>query len=84
MAKKAEKIRDWYIAAYPEDELGLELNPNITFTGIFNFLRKPYKGVYVYDVLGVGDSLIRERVFARLAEIRKVDYDVIYDMWLAA
>ena len=36
----------------------------------------------VYDILGVGDSLVRERVFKHLSELTLLPYDVFYNMWL--
>ena len=30
----------------------------------------------------LGDSLVRERVFDKLAEIMGVDYNYIYEQWL--
>ena len=36
----------------------------------------------IYEVVGVGDSVIRERIFVKLAEIMEVDYDYIYNQWL--
>jgi len=38
----------------------------------------------VYEYIGVGDSLIRERCFERLAEIAGVSYDEIYSKWVIA
>lgn len=35
-----------------------------------------------YDIIGVGDSLLRERVFSVLSYITGLDYDVFYDAWL--
>ena len=40
------------------------------------------QGYDVYNILGVGDSVIRERVFEELSEILEIDYDVIYQKWL--
>jgi hypothetical protein len=72
-------IKDWYIATYPTDELGQELNDSITFYGLFESMDN-YKDVY--EVLGVSDSLVRERCFEQLAKIMKVDYDYIYNQWM--
>lgn len=73
------KIKDWYCKEYPTDELGVELNENITFNDLFVVL-DTYKDVY--EALGVGDSIIRERVFDKLAKIMSVDYDYIFEQWL--
>lgn len=73
------KVKQWYLENYASDELGQEINENITFKDIFETLDS-YGDVY--ETLGVGDSVIRERVFIKLAEIMEVDYDYIYNQWL--
>ena len=78
---KDTSIKDWYIRAYPTDELGEEMNEKITFEDLFFVLDN---GKSVYDNLGVFDSIIRERVFSKLAEIMQVNYDYIYNQWLNA
>ena len=74
-----EKIRDWYIKNYPEDELGQDIKKNITFYNAFECLDR---GKDFYNFLGVDDSVIRERVFQKLAKVMKCDYDYIYNQWL--
>lgn len=75
------KIREFYLEAFPTDELGIEINPKATFEGLFRVLDN-YGDVYEY--IGVGDSLIRERVFEKLSEIMGVTYDEVYSQWLMA
>lgn len=75
------KIKEWYTKEYPTDELGAEINNDITFYDLFVVLDR-YKDVY--EALNVCDSIIRERVFGKLAEIMEVDYDYIYMQWLRA
>lgn len=76
---KTLTIRDWYTATYPEDELGYEIDPKANFLGLKMTLDE-FKDVY--DYIGVGDSLVRERVFEKAARIWGVSYDRIYDLWL--
>lgn len=78
---KKTKIKEWYVNKYPTDELGTEINNEITFEDLFVVL-DTYKDVY--KALGVGDSIIRERVFDKLAKIMQVDYNYIYEQWLRA
>lgn len=73
-----ESIKNWYCNAYPTDSLGAEIDPSATFGGLFNALDN-YRDVYAY--WGVYDSLVRERIFEKLAEIIGTDYDYIYDQW---
>ena len=70
-------IKDWYMGAYKEDDLGDRLNG--TFKGALQTL---LRGDDIYDYIGVGDSLIRERLFSQLAKMLDVDYDEIYNVWL--
>jgi hypothetical protein len=72
-------IREFYLYNYPTDELGLELNETPTFAGLLNQL---IVGGDVYRYIGVGDSVIRERLFERLAEELNVKYDYVYNLWL--
>ena len=74
-------IREFYLQAYPTDELGAEINPKATFEGLFYTLDN-YGDVYRH--LGVSDSLVRERVFEKLAELMDCDYNEIYNQWLLA
>ena len=70
-------IKDWYMGAYKEDDLGDRLNG--TFKGALQTL---LRGEDIYDYIGVGDSLIRERLFSQLSKMLDVDYDEIYNVWL--
>jgi hypothetical protein len=72
-------IREFYLTNYPSDDLGLELNETPTFAGLLNQL---IVGGVVYRYIGVGDSVIRERLFERLAEELEVSYEYVYNLWL--
>lgn len=72
-------IKTYYLATFPTDELGSEINPQATFEGLYVTLDK-YRDVYEY--IGVMDSVIRERCFERLAQIMKCEYNVIYEQWM--
>jgi|GEM_PF-1615774 len=74
-----KKIKDYYVGAFPTDDLGEDINADATFNGLSMVLND--KGD-VYEYLGVADSLVRERVFDKLSKIEGVSYDVIYDKWL--
>jgi len=73
------KLKDWYIKNYPTDDLGEAINDVNTFEDLWNGL---HSNINVYDIIGYGDSILRERFFQHLAEIKGVDYDYIYDKWL--
>ena len=72
-------IKDWYIKTYPNDELGEELNSRATFYDLFEALDN-YQDVY--NLFGIGDTIIRERIFEKLAEIMECPYEEIYNQWL--
>ena len=74
-----DNVKQWYVLNHASDELGHELDDTLTFQGLWDGLNK---GVDVYELLGVGDSVIREFVFGELAKRKGVDYEVIYNMWL--
>jgi len=74
-------IRNYYVNEFPTDNLGLELNETPTFPGLLN---KLIVGEDVYRYIGVTDSVIRERLFEKLAETLNVKYDYVYNLWLNA
>ena len=65
-------IREFYLNTYPTDELGVELNETPTFAGLLNQL---IVSGDVYRYIGVSDSVIRERLFEKLSQIKGVDYN---------
>jgi hypothetical protein len=73
------KIKEYYLQAFPTDDLGLELNETPTFPGLLNQL---IVGGDVYRYIGVSDSVIRERLFEKLAETLEVSYEYVYNLWL--
>lgn len=78
--KMLDSIKKWYVAAYPTDELGNEIDEEVSFASVWNSMFD--KGDDIYRHLGVNDSVVRERVFSQIAEILGVDYDVVYYAWL--
>jgi hypothetical protein len=72
-------IREFYVNNYPTDDLGIGINPKATFAGLLNQL---IVGGDVYEYLYVYDSIVRERLFERLAEELEVSYEYVYKLWL--
>lgn len=72
-------VQDWYMRTYPEDELGAQIAPTLTFS---DALRAVPRGGDFYIALGVGDSIVREHVFEELAARTGLSYDDIYERWL--
>jgi len=79
MADGKQSIKEFYVNTYPTDVLGQEINKEATFNGLNKVLDSKND---VYEYLGVGDSMIRERVFDKLSKISGDSYDVIYNKWL--
>jgi hypothetical protein len=73
------RVKTWYVKQFPNDDMGVELNPKITFTNIlFCLIHKED----VYPPLEVYDSILRERVFAEIAERLGVPYKDVYNLWI--
>lgn len=75
----SSNVKDAYCNAYETDELGLEINPKLTFNDVHKALKS---GKDFYDFIGVGDSLVRERIFEMMSDIFNKDYDYFYNLWL--
>lgn len=73
-------IREWYISAYPNDEVGQDIHPDATFKDLQEQV-EDYNHPSVYGMLGE-DSVIRERAFAKLAEITNTTYEAVYSTYM--
>ena len=78
--KKTDRIYDYYNAEFADDSLAKKINPQITFQSV----RKGMKaGIDIYQLIGVGDSIVRERIMSALADLyHNGDYNYIYNLWL--
>jgi len=70
-------IKNYYLSAFPSDDLGEEINANATFDGLLENMTEPY------SYIGVDDSIVRERLFDKLANLKGVPYSDIYNLWLS-
>ena len=78
--KKTDKIYDYYTTEFKDDELGKELNTTITFSSVLRGMKSKKD---IYDLIGVGDSIVRERIMGAIADLYyDGDYDCIYNLWL--
>ena len=73
-----KSIREWYAAVFPSDELASKIQ-DISF---YDLVDRMNHGEDVYEILGVKDSIVRERVFDETAQLLHVDYDAVYKKWL--
>ncbi len=76
---KGEGIKKWYLRSYPTDDLGEELNDTATFKDLWDALNEKKD---VYEIIGVDDSIVRERLFEYLSLIYEVDYSYVLNKWL--
>lgn len=77
--KMKTSVKALITVLYPDDDLCQEIDDNITFGDVKEALDK---GIDIYNVIGVDDSVIREYVFKTLADILNVSYDDIYALWM--
>ena len=75
-----ERIYHWYSRNHKNDKQGQSIDEQATFLDLFDALDH-YRDIY--SIIGTMDSLIRERLFERLANIMQTDYSYIYNQWLS-
>ena len=73
------KVRELYARFYPADELWVEIKEDITLHDVWDCINN---GCEIYDLLGVYDSIVRERVFDLLSMALGIEYDDICSIWL--
>ena len=73
-------IKQWYLSSYPNDTLGNSINGYCTFEGLYECIINNYEDVY--DYLGIGDTLVRERCFRNLSTIVGMHYEDLHEQWL--
>lgn len=85
---KFDKVKTWYEKAYSTDKKMVEKMSEYV---VFGQLESDIESGIGYgqpnassERYGEYDSIVRERLFKKLAEINNINYDVIYDKWLHA
>ena len=74
-------LKDYYMFAKPNDvEMHNEINGEVTFEDLFIAIDQTRQDVY--ELIGVGDSVVRETLFHGLAEVTQHTYKEVYDRWL--
>lgn len=71
-------VKDYYAKNYADDELGNNIKDNVTFLQLYRALKD---NTDIYNLLGIADSTVRERVFKELAKILNTNYDYVYNIW---
>lgn len=77
---RIEKVRDWYLRAYPSDRDAAPRNTWHTVGEIMDMLKR---GEDLYDELWFSDSVVRERIFEHVAEVEGIEYNDVYEAWLS-
>jgi len=72
-------IQSWYLNTFLDDAEGVSLKRNITFAQAYNCLVSKED---FYEFIGIADTIIRERIFEKIAELYEIDYSVVYNQWL--
>lgn len=81
-------IKQWCKETYPSDEEVQYMRDDKTFKDALKYLTNndyyidDFDLDFYVDILGDVDSIVRERVFDKLAEILDIEYDDVYDAWL--
>ena len=70
-------IREWYLEIYSNDELKDYVN-NVSFQELKEVISQRDD---VYDLIGINDILIRERLFYGLAIYENVDIGEIHELY---
>lgn len=74
------KVADFYKKKFPDDELGENIDPKVTFGQVIDCIEND-PGTF-YSLIGVGDSTVRGRIFTAVAELVHKTYNDVYDRWL--
>lgn len=72
-------VRTWYKDHYPNDPKGDDLEGQLSWAVMLERMRNKEN---LYSIIGVSDSVVRERLFSHLAELMLVPYEVICRIWL--
>ena len=71
-----QSLKEYYKSKYPQD---IELLG--TFLELYEVMVLG-QGEELYSLFGIPDSLVREELFARLAQLIGKDYQYVYRLWL--
>ena len=73
------KIKNWYLSSFPNDNLGQYICDKANFCELADTKQKIAN---IYEYIGIADSIVRERIFEKLAELENISYEDVYKMWL--
>ena len=77
------KVKETYSEIYPNDIMVGQMREDVTYAEVLAHMvkhsKKFYETVFKDEC---ADSITRENIFAILAFLTDVNYEVIYDLWL--
>ena len=75
-AEGPDDIREWYIESFPTDSLGKDIKKGLTPRKVWKRIKN---GEDIDEILGVGDSILRNHVINRMSYVLGLSYDTIYN-----
>lgn len=72
-------VREWYCEQFESDPMGVKITDALSW---YDLLEQMRKGRNIYSIIGVGDSIVRERIMGHLAKLLNVPYEVVYRLML--
>ena len=80
---KKDSVKDWYERKYPQDaDIVADVDPALTFEKAALLIVPVKDDEDKFYETSIDDSVARERVFEKIAEIYGVSYDDVYDTWM--
>ena len=80
---KKDSVKDWYERKYPQDaDIVADVDPSLTFEKAALLIVPVKDDEDRFYETSIDDSVARERVFEKIAEIYGVSYDDVYDTWM--
>lgn len=75
-----DNVLVWYREEFPDDPVGEKIPLGLNFWDVVAALNI---GSDIYRLLGdAADSIVRERIFNKIASIMHCDYDTVYETWM--
>lgn len=80
---KKSSVKKWYEETYPDDSISVEdMSPEITFEKAATFVTPKGSEDRFYSKMGGIDSVVRERIFDKIAKLYNVSYEDVYNTWM--
>ena len=80
---KQSSVNKWYEETFPDDSESVEdLSDSITFEKAATFVTPRGSEDRFYSKMGGTDSVVRERIFDKIAKLYNVSYEDVYNTWM--